>query len=816
MALERFIPKSPDIFIRNSQDFEVAKFGHLNTIVEYINNNSAKPAGLNGYVQFNNNSALGGDAGLFWDNVNKRLGVGTVTPIVPLNIYNNNPGISSVILVEQDTSAIIGQINQYRKNGSVNLISGAEIGRLSFGGYFNSTYSPFSQVCSAVLGYYGGTGTDRVGGLRLVTWNGGGQTTRLQVAPDGKVSIGTTGSNAKLQIVGEGSTSATTALLVQNSAGSSALTVKDDLTTTFNGSLTVSAGANFRTWSQDDTNVRLYLWSRASAGTYVGTNTGFYHQISNGNSFNLNNNTNNILIGSSSPSASVNDSVGLLSTTISQSSAVAIGASSSVANFAGVAIGVNATTTGGTTNYGGIALGANAKANNYGFAMGYTVANDGEFVAAASISFNQIKPITNVYFGSGRILDDPSGTIRTGVGVSYAINGSGANGTNFAGGDLTLAGGKGTGSGTAGNLIFSTSTVGSSGTTLQTLTERMRITGTGNVGIGTSSPAYPLDVLSSSASYIAQFSNTNGKLAVTYNGDGGVIIPLTAGKGVFLYNNAGNCFGISSTGGVGINTTTPTARLQVVGSGSTSATTSLLVQNSLGNTSLSVLDNQNVGVGAAASSTLKLNVVGAAADGIIRVAGPYSDIQLINKNSAYSVGDWKPAIRFLENGQFTADIAYSGSYFEFGAGISTGSAILGNTLTSNSGTLNLYGGGQIINFTDFVFGVTRGAIELTNTGAPFTYNMEVRTNHGDMYFKTGSSTTRLTIKQAGNVGIGTTTPSASSIVDLTSTTQGFLPPRMTNAQRAAIGAPAVGLMVYCTDAVEGLYIYKSTGWTFVI
>ena len=62
MALERFIPKSPDINIRNGQDFEVAKFGHLNTIVEYINNNTVQPAGLNGYVQFNDNAALGGDA----------------------------------------------------------------------------------------------------------------------------------------------------------------------------------------------------------------------------------------------------------------------------------------------------------------------------------------------------------------------------------------------------------------------------------------------------------------------------------------------------------------------------------------------------------------------------------------------------------------------------------------------------------------------------------------------------------------------------------------------------------------------------------
>jgi hypothetical protein len=39
---------------------------------------------------------------------------------------------------------------------------------------------------------------------------------------------------------------------------------------------------------------------------------------------------------------------------------------------------------------------------------------------------------------------------------------------------------------------------------------------------------------------------------------------------------------------------------------------------------------------------------------------------------------------------------------------------------------------------------------------------------------------------------------------------------MTNAQRTAIASPAIGLIVYCTDAVEGLYVNKSTGWTFII
>jgi hypothetical protein len=68
----------------------------------------------------------------------------------------------------------------------------------------------------------------------------------------------------------------------------------------------------------------------------------------------------------------------------------------------------------------------------------------------------------------------------------------------------------------------------------------------------------------------------------------------------------------------------------------------------------------------------------------------------------------------------------------------------------------------------------------------------------------------------GTILLGTTTNIASSILTVESTTKGFLPPRMTNAQRTAIASPAVGLMVYCTDLVEGLYVYKSMGWTFVI
>ncbi len=48
----------------------------------------------------------------------------------------------------------------------------------------------------------------------------------------------------------------------------------------------------------------------------------------------------------------------------------------------------------------------------------------------------------------------------------------------------------------------------------------------------------------------------------------------------------------------------------------------------------------------------------------------------------------------------------------------------------------------------------------------------------------------------GNVGIGTSTPNSSAILDLSSTTKGLLLPRMSTAQRLAIPTPSEGLMVF--------------------
>ncbi|MBW8522893.1 hypothetical protein K0U91_15390 [Chryseobacterium chendengshani] len=60
------------------------------------------------------------------------------------------------------------------------------------------------------------------------------------------------------------------------------------------------------------------------------------------------------------------------------------------------------------------------------------------------------------------------------------------------------------------------------------------------------------------------------------------------------------------------------------------------------------------------------------------------------------------------------------------------------------------------------------------------------------------------------VGIGTTTPDASSILDLSSTTKGMLAPRMTTAQRIAISTPVDGLLVYDTTLKLFHYYTSST------
>jgi hypothetical protein len=69
------------------------------------------------------------------------------------------------------------------------------------------------------------------------------------------------------------------------------------------------------------------------------------------------------------------------------------------------------------------------------------------------------------------------------------------------------------------------------------------------------------------------------------------------------------------------------------------------------------------------------------------------------------------------------------------------------------------------------------------------------------------------VNAQNNVGIGTTTPNSSAVLDITATGKGLLIPRMTLANRPA--SPATGLIIYQTDNTPGFYYYNGTSWVML-
>ena len=66
------------------------------------------------------------------------------------------------------------------------------------------------------------------------------------------------------------------------------------------------------------------------------------------------------------------------------------------------------------------------------------------------------------------------------------------------------------------------------------------------------------------------------------------------------------------------------------------------------------------------------------------------------------------------------------------------------------------------------------------------------------------------------IGIAAENIDVSAQLEVSSTTKGFLPPRMSEANRIAIVTPAAGLIIYQTDATTGFWYYNGTAWLQLI
>ena len=264
------------------------------------------------------------------------------------------------------------------------------------------------------------------------------------------------------------------------------------------------------------------------------------------------------------------------------------------------------------------------------------------------------------------------------------------------------------------------------GASKSTSNERMTITGDGNVGIGTTSPDYKLKV---AGTFYALGTTIGSTLYVSDVITGNNGININAAKGLNLYNAANNsAFTLYNSGSsgesklvmtggsVGINTNSPSARLDVYQSGSSvfnvagSQGQLFSITDSLSGSLMSVNDISGIPI---------LEVF---SDDRV-VAGTFGSNALVVNGSSVGIGTASPSTR-LEVASETEAITIRTSY------------------PSNSSQRGALLWKDPANIT--------GAIDTRYDGT--TVDM----HFGSLYNSGYNSTTRLVIKGNGDVGIGTT------------------------------------------------------------
>jgi hypothetical protein len=306
--------------------------------------------------------------------------------------------------------------------------------------------------------------------------------------------------------------------------------------------------------------------------------------------------------------------------------------------------------------------------------------------------------------------------------------------------------------------------------------EKMIIDGLGNVGIGTSSPVVKLDV--NGRTLVNEFQYTRAlnissenlndyTLAGFYNGESMTNAPNSGWFWVTVERYSGNdawahqtatSFGSNNvanevytrtkTGGTWTNWKRLIDWTDI--NGTTNYVSKFTGNNSLGN-SLLYDNGTNVGIGTSSPSS-KLDVIGN-----VKAQGFYTPGFVI---PAAAVG-------VLNNNNYG------------GPGWDNASFVTGN------GATGVMMGGDPASYT---YGWISG-VQMDN----------------------GAIKNLVLQPLGGSVGVGTTTPNNSAALDVSSTTQGFLPPRMGTSERDAISGAVDGLLIWNTDNRQ-IEVYAFGAW----
>ena len=321
----------------------------------------------------------------------------------------------------------------------------------------------------------------------------------------------------------------------------------------------------------------------------------------------------------------------------------------------------------------------------------------------------------------------------------------------------------------------------------------------GTAGVNPSSSAI-LDLVSTNQGLLAPRMTTTQRNAITSPADGLLVFNTTT-DGLEYYKNSTSAWtpvtpvvgasGWSLTGNAGttsanfIGTTDNTPLIFKVNNQLSGKIDSVL-QNSFygyqaGIVNTTGADNTAVGMAALYSNTT---------GGANTAVGQQSLI--FNTIGAGNTGVGASSLKFDTTGSNNTasggNALYSNTAGNFNTAIGTNALYFNTTGSNNIGI-------------GYKADVVTGA--LTNATA-IGYNAKVGASNSLVLGGTGVN--------AVNVGIGTATPNASSILDLTSTAKALTLPRMTKAQRDAIVSPIAGMIIYQIDNIPGLRTFSGVSW----
>ena len=333
-------------------------------------------------------------------------------------------------------------------------------------------------------------------------------------------------------------------------------------------------------------------------------------------------------------------------------------------------------------------------------------------------------------------------------------------------------------------------------------TTRLYIANGGNVGIGTTSPQALLHVSSTLGNLARIEGSSTGNATIFYSARNGNADEMQIGIAASGYTNASYPAIVARSAYV-----YSPRNLGLIAEGAYN----ILFQTN-GSERMRITSGGNVGIGTT-SPTAKLHIVATSSNNALKldsdVSGTYTILEFANAGTTKS-----QIYNDLSGGDMVMRTTTSANLI-FGTNSSERMRITSSGELLVSGTYNPYAATNRGNIT--LNGTAGNILAFTNNTTFRAYIFHDNTNL-DIYNAANGATTfatnnaeRMRITSGGSLVVGGTTADASAIVQITSTTKGFLPPVMTGAQAEAISAtPAAGLLVYANNG-NGAVI-TSIGW----